>query len=232
MNSFNLVDGYIDILSEVGRWKIIPMRGLYDLNNFGIKYPTFCRKIKKLESEGLVRSILGNNKRKFITLTSKGSEVCPYGVSFDDAEDSLNHDLIATNVVTKLIEYKNFKTGQVQCFGRGLDVEPDGLIFGQKNGKEYSLAIEVELHQKSKLRLTDKLIKYSNSIYYSYVIYIINKEATFRAYKSVLENMTNDVRRKVILLLDKDLTPARFNFLEAQCLFQNKDVSFEGIFGE
>jgi len=232
MSSFHLVDGYIDILSEVGRWKIIPMRGLYKLKDFGIKYPTFCRKIKKLESEGLVRSILGNNKRKFITLTNKGSEICPYGISFDDVEDSLNHDLTATNIVTKLIEYKNFKTGQVQCFGRGLDVEPDGLIFGQKNGKEYSLAIEVELHQKSKSRLTDKLIKYTNSIYYSYVIYVINKETTYRAYKMVLENMTDDVRRKVILLLDIGLSPTRFNFKEAQCLFQNKDVSFEDIFGE
>lgn len=232
MNNFYLVDGYIDILSEVGRWKIIPMRGLYETRNFDIAYQTFCRKIRKLEDEGLVRSILGNNKRKFITLTSKGSEVCPYGVSFNDSEDSLNHDLIATNIVTKLIEYKNFKTGQVQCFGRGLDVEPDGLIFGQKNGKEYSLAIEVELHQKSKSRLMDKLIKYTSSVYYSYVIYVINKEATYRSYKKILENMNDEVRRKVILLLDRDLTLTRFNFLEAHCLFQNKDMSFEEIFGE
>ncbi|PIK13524.1 hypothetical protein [Halobacteriovorax sp. JY17] len=232
MTSFHLVDGYIDILSEVGRWKIIPMRGLYELNSFGIQYATFCRKIKKLESEGLVRSILGNNKRKFITLTNKGTEICPYGVSFDDLEDSLNHDLIATNIVTKLIEYKNFKTGQVQCFGRGLDVEPDGLIFGQKNGREYSLAIEVELHQKSKSRVSDKLIKYANSVYYSYVIYILNKESTYRAYKMILESMNDEVRRKVILLFDINLTPTRFNFKDAQCLFQGKNVSFEDIFGE
>ena len=232
MTSFHLVDGYIDILSEVGRWKIIPMRGLYELNGFGIQYATFCRKIKKLESEGLVRSILGNNKRKFITLTNKGTEICPYGVSFDDLEDSLNHDLTATNIVTKLIEYKNFKTGQVQCFGRGLDVEPDGLIFGQKNGREYSLAIEVELHQKSKSRVSDKLIKYANSIYYSYVIYILNKESTYRAYKMILESMNDEVRRKVILLFDINLTPTRFHFKDAQCLFQGKNVSFEEIFGE
>jgi predicted transcriptional regulator len=232
MKSFYLIDGYIDILSEVGRWKIIPMKSLYERKNFSISYQMFCRKIKKLESEGFVRSILGDKRRKFITLTPKGSEVCPYGVNFDEAEDSLNHDLIATNIVTKMIEFKNFKTGQVQCFGRGLDIEPDGLIFGQKNGKEYSLAIEVELHQKSKTRLTDKLIKYSNSIYYSYVIYVINKETTYRSYKKILENMTDDVRRKVILLLDDELTPTRFNFEKAHCYFKSEEKSFMDIFGE
>lgn len=232
MRSFYLIDSYIDILSEVGRWKIISMKSLYEGMSFKTSYQMFCRKIKKLESEGYVRSIIGDRRRKLITLTTRGSEVCPYGISFDEAEDSLNHDLIATNVVTKMIEFENFKTGQVQCFGRGLDVEPDGVIFGQKNGKEYSLAIEVELHQKSKTRLTDKLIKYSNSIYYSYVIYIINKEATFRAYKKILENMTEDVHRKIILLLDMELTATSFNYRKAKCYFKNDEKIFLEIFGE
>ncbi len=231
MSSFVLIDSYIDILSEISRWKIIPMRGLYERKNFNISYQMFCRKIKKLESEGLVRSILGNKRKKFITLTSKGSAVCPYGINFDESEDSLNHDLIATNVVTKLIEYKNFKTGQVQCFGRGLDVEPDGLIFGQKNGKEYSLAIEVELHQKSKSRLYDKVIKYSNCVHYSYVLYILNKEAVFRSYKKILESMNSEVTRKIILLLDTELTPTKFSFEDSNCYFKSEEKSFEEVFG-
>lgn len=226
------MDGHLDILREISRWKVISMRSLYDGGTFKISYQMYCRKIKKLESEGLVRSMLGARHRKFITLTKNGSELCPYGISFDESQDSLNHDLIATNVVSELIKNKNFTTGQVHCFGRGVDFEPDGVVFGSKNGLDYTLAIEVELHQKSKNRLKAKLVKYSNCADYSYVLYVINKESIYRKYKSDLSQMTEPVRRKVILLFDINLKPLEFDYEKGQCFFKGKETTFSKIFGD
>jgi hypothetical protein len=231
MNRFCLVDDYLEILVEVGRWKIIPMSSLYRLKSFNQSYQMFCRKIVKLEEEGLLNSILGNNKRKILSLTMKGLQFSPFGKSFDESEDSLNHDLIATKVVSTLIKHESFSTGEVCCYLDRIDLEPDGVIFGAKNEIDYTLAIEVELTQKSKSRVIDKFNKYVSSNDYSYVLYVMNKESAFKTYSKVLDSLNDKVSKKIILLLDRNLGPYRFDFEDAKCRFMRSDKSFKEIFG-
>jgi hypothetical protein len=231
MTSFCLVDDYLDILVEVGRWKIIPMKSLYELKTPSQSYQMFCKKVRKLEEEGLLKSILGSNKRKFLSLTMKGLKFSPFGKNFDLAEDSLNHDLISTKIVTTLINYKSFNSGQVCCYQDRVDVEPDGLIYGSKNGVDYSLAIEVELTQKSKIRIIEKFNKYVSSNDFSYVLYVMNKESAFRTYRKVLEGLNENVSKKIILMLDVSLSPVSFNYIGSKCVFQNKEKAFSEIFG-
>jgi hypothetical protein len=225
------VDDYLEILVEVGRWKIIPMKSLYEFKSFSQSYQMFCKKVRKLEEEGLLKSILGTNKRKFLSLTLKGLKFSPFGKNFDQAEDSLNHDLISTKIVTTLINYKNFNSGQVCCYEDRIDVEPDGLIHGSKNGVDYSLAIEVELTQKSKVRIIEKFNKYVSSNNFSYVLYVMNKESAFRTYRKVLDSLNEDVSKKIILMLDTGVNPMTFNYQSSKCVFQHQEKSFMEIFG-
>lgn len=77
MGIFVPMDNYMVILAEVGRWKVIGMRSLYNNLNLSSSYSLFCRQVRKLEFEGLIRSIIGMGKRKYLTLTSSGSEMSP-----------------------------------------------------------------------------------------------------------------------------------------------------------
>ena len=141
---------------------------------------------------------------------------------------SFNHDLITTNFILNLKKHQNFTSVQVQSIG--VDLEPDGVIYGIKEGREYSLAVEVELTQKSKTRVIDKLCRYKDSSDYTYLLYVFNKESTFKSYKKILENSNKELSKKVILLLNESIDRTNFDYLNSKCFFKNKITTFEKIF--
>lgn len=75
MGIFIPMDNYMVILEEVGRWKLIGMKKLYNSLNLDSSYSFFCRQVRKLELEGFIRSITGSRKRKYLTLTTSGSKL-------------------------------------------------------------------------------------------------------------------------------------------------------------
>ena len=147
MLKFGQANGYLDILNEVASWKVITVNSLYSRKLFPLCNRSFRRKINELESEGFLKTVDTYKKSKVISLTEKGREVVSHGSVFNKNEDSLYHDIIATNVLTRFIDDKVFSNGFAYSAPEA-DLSPDGVLFGEKNGTEYSLALEIELTQK------------------------------------------------------------------------------------
>lgn len=162
MSLFIPTERHIQILNEIGRWKIISLRELFNQTGANIMYSPFCRTLKKLEIEGLVKSHKGHRRKKYFSLSLDGGKFSNYSCPYAENKKELRHDVISSNVLRELLDYKNFKSGHIVV--EDLDLIPDALIYAKKNEKEYSLAIEVELHQKSKKRLIDKYSRYGLSL--------------------------------------------------------------------
>ena len=218
----------VDILNEIGKWKVIPLKGLHMSFNQRILYDGLSKRVRALERAGLVKGFT-QKKTKYLVLTPDGSKVSKYNNYYDESEDFLNHDLHATNVLRQLLLFENFKEGHMFKDDKE-EVDPDAVIYAVRGGRKYTLAIEVELTQKSRARLMGKLSKYAKSQFINHVLYVFNKEAMFESYKKVLGMMDDTVQRQVILCCDPGLSIEHFNYIESQCWHRGTSKTFEQIF--
>jgi len=230
MGIFIPMDNYMVILEEVSRWKIIGMKKLYSNLNLDSSYSFFCRQVRKLEVEGLIRSITGMRKRKYLTLTKSGSKIVPYNAQYEESDIELNHDLIVSNVILELNKFETLGGGHVVHDCHFLEVEADGLIYINKDGVKAAMAIEAELTQKSKDRISCKYVAYHRATCINYCFYVFNKRSVYEAYKRELDNKIESVRAKILLCLDENLSIGQFNYLDKLCYFKGDEKTFEHIF--
>ena len=228
MNIFIPTSKHIDILNEIGRWKVISLQRLFVETGKKMKYSPFCRTLKNLEANGLVKSYVGDRKRKYVTLSVSGSKYSIYNASHVESEAEVAHDLLASALLRFLLEFENFKSGYI--LADEFEVVPDALIHAQKKGREYVLALELELTQKSKKRLISKLLKYESSSSFDYVLYVTNKTSLYDSYRKTLMRMNNEIQKKVILLLDEELSEMKSNYLESKVFFKGEKKSFTEVF--
>jgi predicted transcriptional regulator len=232
MSIFVPIDHYRTILEETGRWKAVGVKDLYENLKLNLSYSLFCRKIRRLEKENMLRCFTGMRRRKYITLTKEGESFIPYNAQYDISEAEVNHDLITSTVLSSLNKLSNFSGGHVVHHDNFFKSQADGLIYARKKGVEYSIAIEVELTQKSKVRILEKFRNYKDSEAYNYVIFIFNKRSAFLTYQNQLNQMIEEVRRKVFLLLDEKLSINQFHYNNSEIRYLEKDYIFEKLFPE
>jgi len=224
------IGSYENILAQIGRWKVISIKNLYEIMPVAISYQGFAKQIRKLESSGFVSSFLFPDKSKYIYLTRKGVMLVPYGVEYSHSKEMIVHDLKCGIVLRELLKFENFMEGQI-LGDKSEGLSPDAKILAKKKDKEYVLALELELNQKSKDRIKEKFKKYSSSVTYHYVLYVFQSPEVMNAYTKILQAMPEIVQLKIILLLDTNLSNFNFDFKSAVCFFKEGPRSFESIFG-
>lgn len=219
-----------NILNSVANWRIICLRQLFEMELGGLTYQGFGKQVKQLEREGFVASFRGKNKMKYLYLTPKGSKITNKNTELMLSDGTIIHDLICSNILIEFLKYKNFISANVAHENGSELIAPDGIIHAIKGDKEYSFALEVELHQKSKNRIKAKFAKYSNSLIYAHVLYVTNKPSVIRFYNSILKQMNPDIADKIILLLDETLSMSDFDYQNSKCWFKGEERTFNSIF--
>ena len=68
---------------------------------------------------------------KYLVLTQEGSRVSKYKNYYNENEDSLNHDMIAANILRQLLKFENFQEGHMFVDDRW-DIDPDAVIFAKR----------------------------------------------------------------------------------------------------
>ena len=223
---------YIDIINAVGKWKVVDLKSLSELCSYKLNYSNLRKKVRKLEDFGLVKSVNLGRKRKHLFLTNSGIKFTQYDQTYELCDESLSHDVIVGNVLRSFLGFPNFVNGRMFHEIPDNDLAPDALVTGIKTKREYELAIEVELTQKSSTRVKSKYSRYLRSKSFDYCIFITNKEGLFRTYKRFLGEMNTDVQSKIILMYAPDLSPNEFSFYASECHFKGQTKKFEEIFGE
>jgi hypothetical protein len=231
-NQFVPYGPYIDIINAVGKWKIVDLKSLLELCNYKFKYSNLRKKVKTLENNGMVKCVNLGRKRKHVYLSNTGIKFTNYDKTYELTDECMNHDVIVGTALRAFLKYPSFYNGKMFHQIDENDINPDAVLSGKKGGKEYQLAIEIELTQKSSSRVKSKYSRYSRSKNFDYCIFITNKEGLIRAYKSYLNVMNKEVQSKVILMYAPDIQPSKFEYLDSECFFKNEVKTFKEVFGE
>ena len=220
----------LEILNEIGRWKVIPLKGLYERASQGMAYSPFCRRVKRIEQFGLVRSIVGSRGLKYLLLTQEGSTLAHFKSPYLESDTELTHDLIVSRLLCDLLDFPNFHTGHIVHSGENLNPEPDALIHASKNGTPYRLALEIELHQKSNKRVREKFARYVATADCDYVLYVMNKPDVFHSYQAITIEMDKNISQKIVLMFEPHLGARQVDYQNARCWFKTKEMGFNEIF--
>ncbi|MBI2522490.1 MAG: hypothetical protein HYV97_18865 [Bdellovibrio sp.] len=228
MQNFSPLGTYLEIVNTIGRWKVIPLPGLFESFSKQMTYTPFAKRVQALERAGLIRAFT-KNRTKYLVLTQEGSRVSKYKNYYNENEDSLNHDMIAANILRQLLRFENFQEGHMFVDDRW-DIDPDAVIFAKRGDAKYTLAIEVELTQKVRTRVVNKFSKYGLGKNLNHALYIFNKESCFEAYKQILGGMNDTTQGKIILCCDTGLSFENFSYIESTCWHREAQHSFLQIF--
>lgn len=229
MSLFIPTEKHISLLDEIGRWKVIGLKELFKIEGKGILYSSFARLVQKLESEGFIQSFQGHNKKKYLSLSIEGGKYSHFSSPYAESKSELRHDLIVSNALRELLKFENFKSGHV--VSEELDIVPDALIYASRNGTEYSLALEVELHQKSKKRIVNKFSRYARSQVFNYVLYVTNKSSILDCYKTQLTTMKPAIQDKILILNNEYLSEQSFDYENSNIWLKGEFKSFKEVFG-
>lgn len=222
---------YEDIINLLGRWRVLDMKSLSKMCNYDIQYHNLLHKVRKLEKQGYVQGVLMGRKNKHIYLTDKGLKYAAFEYKYKICDETLTHDLIVGNVLRSFIACDYFIDGRMYPNITGDKLLPDAEVSGKKNEMTYKMAIEVELTQKEQTRVKEKYRQYGLNSMFNYVLFITNKEALFKAYRSYLLEMKPEVQEGVILLLDEKLTENRFDFEKSKLFYMSNEHKFLEFFG-
>ncbi|MBT3236872.1 MAG: hypothetical protein HN353_13035 [Bdellovibrionales bacterium] len=223
---------YEDIINIVGQWKIVDIKGLEEMCSYEVSYFNLLKKVRTLESHGLIKGVLLGQKNKHIYLTNKGLQYTGNHYGHEICNENLTHDLVTARVLKELLKFDGFNEGRMFHQVPIEKIYPDAEITGSKSGEDYRLAIEVELTQKSERRVKEKYRRYSRESVFNYGVFITNKERLLRAYKRFLEALNPEIQEAIVLILDDKLSATKFSYQKAHCYYMGNNVRFIDLFGE
>lgn len=240
------LESYQEIIESLLRWKVIPLNLLKESIEYQGWDSSFRKTILKLEKRNLIRSFKIRGRAKFIYPTSQLIEIKAHRVNYCIYEAALKHEGVVTITCHKFLEWEVVKEvilpheRNQQSFNRN-ELEPDAILKLEKEGSRSTIGLEVELSRKSKERVQRKMSDYVNSIFYDCVIYVMNNEADFEAYKRILHHLANDNTRaerkkeilgKVMLVYKRDFLARKFSFDDSLALWRDEITTLDKIFGE
>lgn len=231
MSTYIPSESYLKILNEIGKWKVVPLRALFEDIGGGIGYKSFYKRTKILERHGLIQSYRAGCRTKCLALTGKGEELSRYICPYTASAIGLGHDLMASMVLRSLLKFPNFKSGHIFHAHDASKFSPDAIIYAVKRQEEYSLAIEVDLFHLSRNKIIEKFYKYSNTDQFTHMLYMTNRESFFDACRDLISKMDEFVSKKVILLVAPNLSHGTFEYQNGRCWFKGKAMTFDEVFG-
>ena len=204
------------VLQIIGEWKVISIKDLFDLLVDEKHLTNLHRRVRNLEKDNYIEQILKEHKEKYLILTEKS---LLFTTRINEISKNYIHDLICTLAVKTLASLDLFRSGSVFDADK-YEIDPDGIVYFKEG--DFKTAIEVELTQKSENRVLEKFVKYSKEKALDFVIYIIKEEKIYIKYKSILAEMNNEIKDKIIISLDQKLAVNYYKPLDAFYWFQDK----------
>ncbi|MCK6596436.1 MAG: hypothetical protein L6Q33_14650 [Bacteriovoracaceae bacterium] len=242
MNTINFE--HINFLRPLSNWRILDIDNLIFLSK-GNKYKSYDSArllLKSLERKKIIKIYREPwNKKNYIFLSEIGEKlITPDNPNFLK-EESFYHDskvtalcfeIIKANVAINSVELEH----QIRSFTKRNifeEVIPDAKLQGYFNGRQFVAAFELELHQKEKKRIINKVKSYLNSTYYNHAFYFFPDFSLMQIYLNVLQKeFGQEFNQKVFLFVTDSLSSNKPKLKESYGLVSGKEMLFLDLFKE
>jgi len=230
---------HLKLLYPLKDWRVLDLASLHKQSNARLSQPGLIRLILRLEKSKVIKGFRDPwSRKKYVYLTRTGEEL----ISLSDyptaiSEESLFHDLRVVDLGLELIKNDVFKKVRFehQIVNRknyitNLSLIPDAEVDGVMNGKNFSLAIELELHQKSKGRLEKKGEQYLGSLY-DHCLFMFSDRNTLENYKKFFtEKLGPKFNEKIFLFHLGGVYESEINLQRTEGFVFGKWMKFNEVF--
>lgn len=220
------------ILLQITKWQVLTLSDLFRLLPEQGNKDSIRRVVNDLIKKGFLKSqSVPSINSKIITGTEK------LMLYFGDKDHDSTAKYIAHNAIVnthcidflyfenvdEVITEKDINSGIRELGEIAPDAEAD-LYFQEKNQK---VAIEFELTQKCKKKLTDKFLKYSQSTYYDYIFFTFADERMARNYANHLIDIKNSANPTCSKInIDKFIFSTKSKSVSSESFSGSFNVSF------
>jgi hypothetical protein len=230
---------HLKLLYPLKEWRVLDLANLHTKSNTRLSHSRLIRLILRLEKVKIIKGFRDPwSRKKYVYLTRLGEEL----ISLNDyptaiSEESLFHDLRVVDLGQELIKNNVFKKIRFEHqivnrknYVTNLALIPDAEVDGVMNGKNFSLAIELELHQKSKDRLEKKAEQYLGSLY-DHCLFMFSDKNTLGNYKKFFtEKLGPKFNEKIFLFHLGGIYEPEINLQKTSGFVFGKWMKFNDVF--
>ena len=222
----------LSILQEIYRWKVVDMESLHHFLEFPGKEKKLWQILYRLEKRSYLKTTPTFwNNRKVYYLDSLGLEILGMkNVNYHINLETITHDALVPMAVKSLLKLNSLNSYKTEYELVGdISIVPDAVLYGEKKGSTYSVALEIELTQKSKSRFSEKLNGYIRAKAFHYVLYLFPSHKMRRNWEIYCkEQIANEYIKNVMWFSFEGVD--RMNFADSFGSFQGKEVILKEIF--
>lgn len=216
---------HLDLIDKIWQCKVSPMPDLYRFLNTSKGYDSFRRLILRMEKSNILTSFKHHSSQeKYIYVNEEVSRAINKGSSDIINKETLFHDSMVSKV---LLSLKNEKFIDYFALDHDLDsikhlfnnlnsLIPDAVGISKKSNLKY--AFEIEINQKSRSRVFEKLIQFSNNHSIDHIVYFFPSESVYKNYclrlmelfKVSEAHIQKELKKRVHLIHSPDLLSGHY----------------------
>ena len=230
---------HFKLLYPLKDWRVLDLANLQIKSDARLSQSSLIRLVLRLEKAKVIKGFRDPwSRKKYVYLTKKGEEL----ISLSEyptalSEESLFHDLRVVDLGLDLLKNKVFKNIRFEHqivnkknYITNLTLIPDAEIDGEMSGKKFSLAVELELHQKSKDRLEKKGEQYLGSLY-DHCLFMFGDKNTLENYRKFFsEKLGPKFNEKIFLFYLAGIYESEINLQKTEGLVFGKWMKFNDVF--
>jgi hypothetical protein len=230
---------HFKLLYPLKDWRVLDLASLRLESKFKLCRTSFNRLTLRLEEAKIIKGFRDPwSRKKYVYLTKKGEALIsltenPTSVS----EESLFHDLRVVDLGRALLKNDVFKKVRFEHqivnkknYVTNLALIPDAEVEGVMNGKKFSVAIELELHQKNKDRLEKKGEQYLGSLY-DHCLFMFGDKNTLENYRQFFHDRFGaKFNEKIFLFHLGGIYESEINLQKTEGLVFGKWMKFVEVF--
>jgi hypothetical protein len=227
---------YFDLLEPLRQWKILNVKALKEESEYQSSDSGFYKIITKLEKNLLIDSFINTwSNEKYLYLLPNGMKALgANNKALNVNRDLRFHDSIVSRVARTFTKYPFIKQVCLDIHTRDrfplLERVPDFLVQGETN-KTFSMAIEIELTQKSQDRVKKIIHTYSDSKVVNHILYISDKKTILNTYRRYLSELGDDILKDRFLFMHaKNLAKGKEVLTQEPVFFKDKITNLHNIF--
>lgn len=227
----------MEVLRPLSKWKILGLQELQELASHPVSYWHVQRIVARFEKAKILKSFRDPwTSKKLVYLENLGRGIFGFDNVSNINTETLLHDSKVSEICRTLLSRKTFKEVLLEhelskkLFFSG-ELSPDAILKGERNGKKFSMAVELELTRKSHERILAKGKHYLNSTLVDYALYLFCSEPLFLCYKKVfLEGLPEGWNNKIILMWNSSFISKELCHENGVGFFKKKKICFDELF--